>query len=83
VEWIRKFDGRMKVVHLKDMAVTADREQLFAEVGEGNMNFPAILNACREIGIEWGAVEQDQSYGRDPFQCLATSFNNLKKLGAL
>ncbi|NOU95531.1 TIM barrel protein [Paenibacillus sp. LMG 31456] len=83
VEWVRKFDGRMKVVHLKDMAVTANREQLFAEVGEGNMNFPAILNACREIGVEWAAVEQDQSYGRDPFECLATSFNNLKKLGAV
>jgi len=83
VEWIRKFDGRMKVVHLKDMAVTAERVQLFAEIGEGNMNFPAILNACREIGVEWAAVEQDQSYGKDPFQCLATSFNNLKKLGAV
>ncbi|TDF93164.1 sugar phosphate isomerase/epimerase family protein [Paenibacillus piri] len=83
VEWIKKFDGRMKVVHLKDMAVTPEREQRFAEVGEGNMNFPAILNACREIGAEWGAVEQDQSYGRDPFECLATSFNNLKKLGAI
>ncbi len=34
-EWIRKVDGRMKVVHLKDMAVTTGREQRFAEVGKG------------------------------------------------
>ncbi|MFC6227440.1 sugar phosphate isomerase/epimerase family protein [Paenibacillus allorhizosphaerae] len=80
-EWIRKVNGRMKVVHLKDMAVTGDREQRFAEVGEGNMNFARILDACREIGVEWGAVEQDQTYGRDPFESLAISFNNLRRMG--
>jgi sugar phosphate isomerase/epimerase len=81
VEWIRKVGGRMKVVHLKDWAVTAERERRFAEVGEGNMNYPAILKACDEIGVEWGAVEQDQCYGRDPFESLAISLRNLNKLG--
>jgi sugar phosphate isomerase/epimerase len=81
VEWIRKVAGRMKVVHLKDWAVTADRERRFAEVGEGNMNYPAILKACDEIGVEWGAVEQDQCYGRDPFESLSISLKNLNKLG--
>ncbi|MCZ8515925.1 sugar phosphate isomerase/epimerase [Paenibacillus filicis] len=80
-EWIRKVNGRMKVVHLKDMAVTNDRKQLFSEVGEGNMNFKRILEACREIGVEWGAVEQDQCYGRNPFDCLQTSFNHLRRMG--
>ncbi|WP_028549760.1 sugar phosphate isomerase/epimerase family protein [Paenibacillus sp. UNC451MF] len=83
VEWIRKVNGRMKVVHLKDMAVTGDREQRFAEVGEGNMNFKRILEACNEIGVEWGAVEQDQCYGRNPFESLAISFNNLQKTGLI
>jgi sugar phosphate isomerase/epimerase len=81
VEWIRKVDGRMKVVHLKDWAVTADRERRFAEVGEGNMNYPAILKACDAAGVEWGAVEQDQCYGNDPFDSLAISLRNLHKLG--
>lgn len=83
VEWINKVNGRMKVVHLKDMAVTGDREQRFAEVGEGNMNFNRILKACNEIGVEWGAVEQDQCYGRNPFESLAISFNNLQKTGLI
>jgi sugar phosphate isomerase/epimerase len=81
VEWIRKVDGRMKVVHLKDWAVTSDRERRFAEVGEGNMNFPAILKACDDIGVEWGAVEQDQCYGSNPFDSLAISLRNLHNLG--
>ncbi|UUZ79085.1 sugar phosphate isomerase/epimerase [Paenibacillus sp. P26] len=80
-EWVRKVNGRMKVVHLKDMAVTSGREQRFAEVGEGNMNFGRILEACKEIGVEWGPIEQDQCYGKDPFECLQVSLNNLKKMG--
>ncbi|TLS52596.1 sugar phosphate isomerase/epimerase [Paenibacillus antri] len=82
VEWIRKAEGRMKVVHFKDMIVTPSREQRFAEVGEGNMNFKGILQACLDIGVEWAAVEQDNCYGRDPFESLAISFRNLRELGA-
>lgn len=81
VDWIRKVNGRMRVVHLKDMAVTNEREQRFAAVGEGNMNFGRILDACSEIGVEWGPVEQDQCYGRDPFDCLQASYHHLRRLG--
>jgi sugar phosphate isomerase/epimerase len=80
-DWIRKVDGRMKVVHLKDMVVTSARESRFAEVGEGNMNFTRILQACQDIGVEWGAVEQDQCYGRDPFESLTISLRNLQGMG--
>ena len=75
--WIRKFKDRMKVIHLKDMSITEDRKQVFAEIGEGNLNWPSILEACREIGIEWYIVEQDTCQ-RDPFESLAISLRNLK-----
>ncbi|MFC5452741.1 sugar phosphate isomerase/epimerase family protein [Paenibacillus aestuarii] len=81
IEWIRKMDGRMKVVHFKDMIVTPERKQRFAEIGEGNMNFQGIIQACQEIGVEWAAVEQDDCYERNPFESLEISFNNLAKLG--
>lgn len=80
VEWIYKVSDRMKVVHLKDMGVTADRKQYFAEVGEGNMNWSAILEGCRKIGVEWGAVEQDICPG-DPFESLERSLRNLERMG--
>ncbi len=82
IEWIRKVEGRMKVVHFKDMIITPSRQQRFAEIGEGNMNFKGILQACLDIGVEWAAVEQDDCYGRDPFESLAISLRNLKALGA-
>jgi sugar phosphate isomerase/epimerase len=51
-----------------------------AEVGEGNLNWPAILQACREAGVEWYAVEQDECQ-RDPFESLKISYDNLKAMG--
>lgn len=79
--WIRKCAGREPLLHLKDMAVGPDREQRMAEIGEGNMNWPAILRAAEESGVEWYLVEQDRCYGRDPFESLAISYRNLRAMG--
>ena len=79
--WVRKCAGREPLLHLKDMAITKDREQRYAEVGEGNLNWPAILDAAQESGVEWYLVEQDQCYERDPFESLAISYRNLKAMG--
>ncbi len=79
--WIRRCAGREPLLHLKDMAVTPEREQRFAEVGEGNLNWPAILEAAAEGGVEWYLVEQDRCYDRDPFESLAISYRNLQAMG--
>ncbi|ULO05028.1 sugar phosphate isomerase/epimerase [Paenibacillus sp. 19GGS1-52] len=78
IDWIRQVTGRMQVVHLKDMAII-DRTQVFAEIGEGNMNYPEIINVCRETGVEWYVVEQDVCR-RNPFESLEIS---LRYLGGL
>ena len=83
--WIERLAGRMPVVHLKDMVMLPGApgerpQQAMAEVGEGNMNFPDILAACRRAGVEWYAVEQDICQ-RDPFESLAISFENLAAMG--
>lgn len=77
VEWIKKVKGRMDVVHFKDMTVSGFN-QLFAEIGEGNLNWHAIIDVCRETGVKWYAVEQDVCR-RDPFESLQISYNYLKK----
>lgn len=73
--WLRKLSGRAALVHLKDVAVEGGRV-VQAEVGEGNLDWPDILNACREAGTEWLVVEQDES-SRDPLESLAISYRNL------
>ncbi|WP_163539707.1 sugar phosphate isomerase/epimerase [Gracilibacillus sp. YIM 98692] len=53
----------------------------FAEVGEGNLNIPAIIDASLEAGAKYFLIEQDDTYGRDPFDCLHDSAENLRKMG--
>ncbi len=77
--WVAMMKNRMPVVHLKDMVIT-DGQQAMAEVGEGNLNWPAILQACQDAGVEWYAIEQDICPG-DPFDSLKISYDNLKAMG--
>lgn len=53
----------------------------FAEVGSGNMNWPAILPAALDAGAEFFFIEQDETYGRDPFDCIADSRKYLASIG--
>jgi len=78
-EWIRKASGRADLLHVKDMAMRG-REQLYAEVGEGNLNWPAILDAAKAAGTKWYIVEQDTCQ-RDPFDSLGISFRNMQVMG--
>ncbi|HHE72903.1 MAG TPA: sugar phosphate isomerase/epimerase, partial [Chloroflexi bacterium] len=79
IAWIRKLKDRMPVIHLKDMVIY-EGQQTMAEVGEGNLNWPGILEACEEAGVRWYAVEQDRCL-RDPFESLRISYLNLRAMG--
>ncbi len=81
IQWINKVAGRIPCIHLKDMGITAQKTQFMAEIGEGNLNFPGILEAAKKAGTKWFIVEQDNCNGRDPFESLAISLKNLKSLG--
>lgn len=78
--WIRRMKGRCTVLHCKDMVMRGSKEQLMAEVGEGNLNWPAILEAAREAGVRWYVVEQDTCQ-RDPFESIAISLRNMQAMG--
>jgi sugar phosphate isomerase/epimerase len=80
IQWIGKCKGRIPCVHFKDMAIHPDRTQFMAEIGEGNLNWPGIIRACREAGVQWYLVEQDTCY-RDPFDILKISLDNMKAMG--
>jgi sugar phosphate isomerase/epimerase len=53
----------------------------FAEVGEGNLDFPAIIPAAQSAGARYLLVEQDELYGRTVWDALQTSYNNLVAMG--
>lgn len=85
IDWIRRYSGRIRVAHLKDMAVCpgatgVGKSRMMKPVLEGNMNYRGIIDACREAGVSHLMVEQDECEG-DPFDALAVSFRNLSALG--
>ena len=41
----------------------------------------AIIDLAGETGVEHIFIEQDNTYGRDPFDSLEISANNLRALG--
>lgn len=53
----------------------------FAELGQGNLPLKACIEAGLEGGAEYFLIEQDDSYGRDPFDCLKDSRDHLISLG--
>jgi sugar phosphate isomerase/epimerase len=76
--WIKKLHGRIDRIHFKDMVMNnADKAVRIAPIGEGNMNYDAIIQACLDENIEYGYVELDLCYGEDPFDCLKRSYNFL------
>ncbi|WP_340372835.1 sugar phosphate isomerase/epimerase [Peribacillus sp. FSL E2-0218] len=53
----------------------------FAELGEGSLDLKAIIEAGLNSGSQYFLIEQDDLYGRDPFDCLKTSADHLRSLG--
>lgn len=99
VEFIKTYDGRLELLHLKDYRVVEpnfegiDRTDMaqfmqafmnviqFAEIGEGSLDFNKIIDTGMEVGAKYMIIEQDDTYGKDPFECLATSRTNLIAMG--
>jgi sugar phosphate isomerase/epimerase len=76
--WIRRWRDRVPLVHLKDLAIEGG-DPVDAEVGEGNLDWPEILTACREANTKWLIVEQDAPR-RDPLESVAVSYANLTRM---
>ena len=86
---IRDYAGKVELIHLKDYRIGDFKTFMgefrnvvqFAEVGEGTLDMKGIIEASLESGAKQFFIEQDDLYGREVFDCLTTSKNNLNKLG--
>ena len=74
-DWVVKLKGKIPVIHFKDMSWKNGMRM--TEVMEGNLNWPAIFDACAKAEVQYAMVEQDDS--KNPFDSLRISFDNLKE----
>ncbi len=78
VSYIERYADRVPLVHLKDM--TGDEKRTFAELGQGTMNWDAIIEAGQRATVEWYIVEQDTCQ-RPPLESIAMSLEYLRSKG--
>jgi sugar phosphate isomerase/epimerase len=84
IDIFKKYPGRFQLFHMKDMYTreapyfTTVGEKDFAPVGEGIIDFKAILAAKDIAGMKYMVVEQDLSKNGTPFEDIKTSITNLK-----
>ena len=87
VPFLEAHKNRFHYVHVKDFRIgprndtLEARPILFAPVGEGNLDWPNILAFCQAHHVLSYAIEQDDCYGENPFDCVASSFRFLKSMG--
>jgi len=80
--YIEKVAHRIPLVHFKDIQLKQDKASYeMCEIGDGALNWPRIIQACRYAGVQWYAVERD-SGEMDPFDSLQRSIDNMRnKMG--
>jgi sugar phosphate isomerase/epimerase len=81
-EFIRTLGKRAMMVHFKDYSINPSKNFVveMCEVGEGNLNWDEIIEACEEAGSLYALVEQDIC-NRDPFESMKMSYDFLKTKG--
>lgn len=76
--YIKKLSNRTPLVHLKDY--DPNTTPRWRPAGQGVLDFDSILAVCEEIGVEFGAIELDESPG-DPLEAVRESFEFFKSKG--
>ena len=78
-KFIREHSKNIACIHFKDLKISGNAP-VYAEVGEGNLDWDDIISACRECGVNDILVEQDDNWAdNDPFISLKISYDYLKE----
>lgn len=59
IEYIKRYAGRLPLLHLKDFSKSAEGNLVTLELGRGDVDLPAVIKASESAGVQWLVVEQD------------------------
>ena len=78
--WISELGDKLVSFHLKDFGVASKHGEppIVTEVGQGNLDFHALVSHAEDVGCQWFIVEQDVTPG-NPFDSLERSFRYVRK----
>lgn len=94
---IERYRDRIRLLHLKDFRIAEvempekfeiksfmaafNNVVQFAELGTGSLPIKECMDLALDCGSEYFLIEQDDCYGRDPFESLKISRDHLIELG--
>lgn len=68
--WLRRYSGRVCMVHFKEGKCLPDGTQLLVPAGQGDIDWTGTVSACLETKVPYAFVEQE-TWTRDPYTCLS------------
>ena len=77
-DWLRRYEGRVCMVHFKDSRFRLDGSEQLVPAGQGDINWTGTVKACLETGVPYAFVEQER-WDRDPYDCLGEALEWLKR----
>ena len=82
-EYLKKMQGRVKVLHFKDYNPDPEGEHpwAFTELGKGVVDLNACYETAKEMGIPYIMFEQDNNWTVDAMQSSKEAFEFMNKLG--
>ena len=80
ITYMKKLKGRIRIIHFKDYKIV-NRTRMFAEIGQGNIEWDEIIPLCNAQGIYCAAIEQDRDWQVGPFESFAMSRDFLLSKG--
>ncbi|MDP6361251.1 MAG: sugar phosphate isomerase/epimerase [Planctomycetota bacterium] len=80
IEYLKRYTGRIPLMHLKDLADINERGK-FCAVGTGVLDVRGVVETSVETGVDWAIVEQDRALNLTPMESVTASFLNIKELG--
>lgn len=77
IKWLKKYAGRVCMVHFKDYRILPDGSEELVPAGQGVIDWTGVVDTCEKTGVRYAFVEQERWQG-DPFQRLEEALCWLK-----
>ena len=75
---MERLDGRIDILHLKDMWINDNGSYQSTEIGNGNLWWDGIIPLAEQIGVKYYVVEQE-AFTMDQFESMRRSSDYLKR----
>lgn len=80
IAWLNKYPNRFRLCHVKDRMKNATEPGASCTLGQGSIDFPAILKEAKTKGMEYFIVEQERYDGTTPLEAVKDNATYMKKL---